>query len=266
MTSIEDRVAALRTAAGAGDPDAALELGRLLCLLPLDPADPAAESVDDENYTTQWPGVPWLRASLAARPGDVSAATLLAGQLVRQVDHWMNLLEVNPGYAAETADGDHTAADRAREAHALYSRVLDSVPSHPVASAGLMELDALTRRSAAARDASQDYDYYLAQMADTSGSVSYTQSLVTTDPDELRWACDRWMEIVGGPSTVGFQAFALSVFSRGQEVHTIDLGPHTARSIDWDAFAVPPLAGPLLPSGHPAQGGQAHYGYSARVE
>ena len=72
---MRDKVAALRTAATAGDAGAACELGRLLCLVPADPDDPADPEPEYDGMPT-WPGERWLRAAMAGRPEDVTAKTL----------------------------------------------------------------------------------------------------------------------------------------------------------------------------------------------
>lgn len=67
----------LHADAAAGDPQAAGELGRLLCLLP---PDGQLEAVLPWNWLApDWPAEPWLRAALASRPDDINAAALLAG-------------------------------------------------------------------------------------------------------------------------------------------------------------------------------------------
>ncbi len=84
MGTMDEKVAAVRAAAEAGQPDAARELGRLLCLL----SDDAAEEATEFTGLAAWPAERWLRVALGARPDDLLTAVLLAGLLLVQIDHW----------------------------------------------------------------------------------------------------------------------------------------------------------------------------------
>ncbi|WP_190816933.1 hypothetical protein [Saccharopolyspora pogona] len=75
---IEKTVTLLQTVAEAGDPAAARELARLLCLAP--------PTADGETLEDLWPGERWLRMALAADPDDSTSANPLAASLTQQID------------------------------------------------------------------------------------------------------------------------------------------------------------------------------------
>lgn len=256
--TIDDDMAALRSAATSGDPDAARDLGRLLCLVPADPADPADSDRGDDTENCH-PGESWLRRTLAARPDDTSAAILLATRLALQLSQQVAVGEEEP----ELRD----------EAVTLYRRVLGREPDHHGARIGLAELRELYEETddpaddADCPESPQPYGFYLIETDTGSGSVNYHESLVVTDPDELRWACDRWLDVNYPEPEYRPFPLALEVWSGTVRLSTVDL-VHSEGTIDWAAVTVPPLPGPPLPVGCPmrtSDGLVRHYGYSLLV-
>ncbi|MCU4748598.1 hypothetical protein [Streptomyces sp. G-5] len=229
MVIDENRLAALHNEAITGNPEAARELGRLLCLLPDEP--------DGEAWPLpHWPGEPWLRAALTARPGDTSAAVLLAGVLAQQIELRYVL-----------GDPDSAIARRQGEALHLYRAVLRTDPGHPTARAGLEVL----RRPATALTSDDTYSYYRLDGTPPEGG---TARLITPDPHELRWAAR---------SLLGAADLALTVHTPADKPHTVQL-PDGLLPAD-----LPELPGPALPPGHPVRLALdraeviAYYGYAA---
>ncbi|MFC3996839.1 hypothetical protein ACFOVU_12990 [Nocardiopsis sediminis] len=186
MTITDEKFAVLRASAATGDIDAALEFGRLLCLLPADPADVGPAGMETGQT---WPEEPWLRVTVAARPDDVLAMTLLAGRLVQQIDHLR---------AAGSPDRDEVAARR-DEAESLYCRVLNAEPADPTARAGLVRLaDVVAATAASELERPEAYGFHLAEYGYASGSGGGSAYLVAADPGEVRWALDTWLELNRG--------------------------------------------------------------------
>ncbi|WP_432746660.1 hypothetical protein H7827_18890 [Streptomyces sp. JH002] len=229
MVIDENRLAALHNEAVTGNPEAARELGRLLCLLPDEP--------DGEAWPLpHWPGEPWLRAALTARPDDASAAVLLAGVLAQQIERRYVL-----------GDPDAAIARRQGEALHLYRAVLRTDPHHPTARAGLEVL----RRPATALTSDDTYSYYRLDAAFPDGA--HTARLITADPHELRWAAR--------PLLTADAALSLTLHTPADKPHTLQL-PGGLLPAD-----LPELPGPALPPGHPVRltldGSEviAYYGY-----
>ncbi|GAA2369365.1 hypothetical protein [Streptomyces carpaticus] len=213
MVIDDNRLAALHNEAVTGNPRAARELGRLLCLLP--------DGAGGEAWPLRhWPGEPWLRAALTAWPGDAEAAVLLAGVLAQQIE-WSYLLG-DPGSALARRQG---------EALHLYRSVLRADPEHPAARAGL---DAL-RRPATALSGDSGYSYYRLEATLPDGSAA---RLITADPDELHWAAQ--------PLPPGAE-LALTVHTPTDKPHTTVL-PHGRLP-----HPPPAIPGPALPPGHPVR-------------
>jgi hypothetical protein len=256
MAISEETITGLRAVATAGDPDAARELGRLLCMLRTDSRE---QSVDGE-FRSAWPEEPWLRAALRARPDDQLAAVLLAGRLVQQIAYW----RIDDDHATAHGEDDHTRARRRDEAHVLYARVLEAEPGNPAARAGAAALNAWADDTGALEDKEPPFSYYELNMEAGSGSFSHSERVVATDPDEVRWACS-WLvapvvaEVGEPPYGVDLHLFT---YSAGRFDGTIDLGEHFTAdgTLDWGAVEIPPLTGEPLPVGHPV--GLGHYGYS----
>ncbi|MEV0390979.1 hypothetical protein [Nonomuraea sp. NPDC050643] len=255
MAITEETITRLRAAATGGDPDAARELGRLLCLLRTD----SLEVAGDGDFLATWPEEPWLRAALRARPDDRLAAVLLAGRLVQQIAFW----RIDDDHAAEHGEDDRTLARRRDEAQALYARVLEAEPGHSVARAGVAALNAWADDDGApAKEPS--FSYYELDMTAGSGSYVHSERVVATDPDEVRWACS-WLvapmvaEVGEPPYGVDLHLFT---YAGGRCDGIVDLGERFTAdgTLDWDAVEIPPLTGEPLPVGHPV--GFGHYGYS----
>ncbi|MFC4912006.1 hypothetical protein [Actinomadura gamaensis] len=251
MSIFDARLDTLRAGAEAGDLDAALELGRLLCLLPVDPAD-----LDRAGGLQQsWSEERRLRTVAGARPGDRLAANLLAGCLTRQIHH-----------LRDTRPGDRDAlTSRRLEAERLYVHVLAAHPDDPTARAGLARLGNLFSNELPTAPPGE-YGYYLAECALVSGSGGTVVTFVHADADELRWALDLWLRLLGeemgedpelddgDAAGLGADGFTLTTVVGGRALDTLDLEAHMVdRRIDWDALSVPPLSAPPLPPGHPGR-------------
>ena len=233
--TVEERVAALRAAATGGDAEAAGQLGRLYCLLAADPdtGDPADELS---------PAEPWLRRCLDARPGDSLAAVLLASRLTGLA-----------ALAAESDDDEHEA-ELIAQALELHRRALATDPTNAAARAGLGELD----------DDHGGYAYYLVEVDAGNGSILATESLVATDPDELRWAMDMWLELIGHSAGT----FEVTTHDGDRPSRSV-LVRHDGERADWGTAPLPALTGEPLPPGHPVRGGDGStcpYGYGFRFD
>ncbi|MBO2454253.1 hypothetical protein J4573_44705 [Actinomadura barringtoniae] len=230
----------LRGDADAGDLDAALELGRLLCLLPFDPVEGPQHSRPEER---------WLRTVVGARPEDRLAANLLAGCLTRQIN-----------YVRDSRPGDRDAlTSRRLEAERLYARVLEAHPDDPTARAGLARLDNLFTNDLPTAPAGE-HGYYLAECEFVSGSGGTIISFVHADAAELRWALDLWLQLVGDEmgdgedGGLGTDSFTLTTIAGGRAVDTLDLDAHMdGLRIDWGTLSIPPVPAPPLPPGHPGR-------------
>lgn len=152
----------LHADAVAGDPRAAGELGRLLCLLP-DGRLPWSWLAPESSAET------WLRAALASRPDDIDAAALLAGLLTQRFEE-----------AIHERDGDADAATTALqdEATALYAGIMGRDPDNPTAKAGLAAIqdilscwDDLTDDLPADTAPAPGYSFYCASLSAYSGST-----------------------------------------------------------------------------------------------
>lgn len=249
----------LRGAADGGDAGAARELGRLLSMLRAD----VDEQVEIDEHT--WPEEQWLRAAVQARPDDRVAAVLLAGRLVQQIAHWSK----DPDYAEEHGEDEETLERREAEARALYERVLADDPDDPTARVGLATLvawahDGEDNTGGDVLDAEPPYWFYSVELGMGSGSFNHSETVITTDLDEARWALARLLapvlaEVGGPPLGVELHLF---VHGNGEVQEVVRLDDHLDRDgrVDWDAVTVPPLTGEPLPPGHPV--GVDHYGYS----
>ena len=183
MAITEEMITRLRAAATAGDPDAARELGRLLCMLRTD----SREHIMDGEYVAAWPEEPWLRAALRARSDDRLAAVLLAGRLVQQIAYW----QIDEDHAIAHGEDDHTFTRRRDEAHALYAQVLKADPGDPAARAGAAALNALVD-GIGTLEKEPPFSYYELNLEAGSGSFVHSERVVTTHPDEVRWTCS-WL-------------------------------------------------------------------------
>ncbi|GLY72772.1 hypothetical protein [Actinoallomurus iriomotensis] len=233
----------LHADAAAGDPRAAGELGRLLCLLPQDGSLTAWSWLAPE-----WPAEPWLRAALASRPDDIDSAALLAGLLTQRFE---------TGLQVHDGDSDTALQD---EATALYSRILGRDPDNATAKAGLAAIQDLLEP--AGTTPVSGYGFYCATWSAHSGSAGWVSLLVATDPREFRWAFDRQLRcgLDGDDDPAVFFADtepAITVYRSGEPTRLIRLERHLGRSaerpVEWSEFTLPSLTGDLLPVGHPAQ-------------
>lgn len=257
MAVTDETIEMLRAAATAGDPDAARELGRLLCMLRSD----SLEQHMNPDFVLTWPEEQWLRAALRARPDDRLAALLLAGRLVQQISYW----KIDEDNANANGEDERTLARRRDEAHALYTQTLKAHPDDPAARAGIATLNMW------ANDADMPevppFSYYELSLDMVSGSFSHTETVVTSDPDEVRWACSWLLALLLAEVQEPVQEppfgvdLTLFVYSNGRHDGIIRLDEHlTADGVGWDDVEIPPLEGEPLPAGHPV--GTLHYGYS----
>ncbi|MFE0257715.1 hypothetical protein [Streptomyces sp. NPDC059010] len=264
MTITDGTLTRLRTAATAGDARSAFDLARLLSLVPYDPDDPDSQYEGGQS----WPEEDWLRAILDTRPSDVPAMTLLVGRLAQRIDYWLNVEENNP----DAAEDETTLEAWQGEVEELMSRIRTADTAHTVPAQSLAELAELLDEEAEPDDTDGDedelaYDCYVMDDTAWSGSVAHCATIVTTCPDELRWACDRWFSMVDGCGMSG--SATLTTYVRGEEASVIDLAEHfddTAKTLDWDAFTLPPLTGERLPAGLPVPGQGLFYGFAATVK
>lgn len=252
MAITDETITRLRSAAAAGDAQAALGLARLLCLTVFDPMEPAE---DDPN----WPEEHWLRAAVETCPDGVEALTLLTGRLAQQIAYWEAMDMA--GMAAEHGQAEG-AVRRRREAAELYARIRTARPHGPM-EAGLDELAVLLGVSdkPAAKSA---YSFHVLEDWGGNGSQSHHVTIVASDTDEIRWACDEWLvrseDMFSGAPT-------LTTYVAGAEVSSIDLGQHLVNgSVNWSTAAVPELSGSPLPVGLPVPGRGLYYGFSLTVE
>jgi hypothetical protein len=255
MAITEETIRKLRATATAGDADGARELGRLLCMLR---SDSLEQLMNPEEFLLTWPEEPWLRAALHARPDDRLAAVLLAGRLVQQIAYWT----IDDDNADAHGEDEHTLARRRDEAHALYTHVLQSAPDDPAARAGIAALNAWADDTGTFED--PPFSYYELNLDMGSGSFLHSESVITTHPDEVRWASSRLLtpvvaEVKEPPFGVDLTLFT---YSDGQFDTIVRLHEHLNAdgTLAWDAIEIPPLAGDPLPPGHPV--GTRHYGYS----
>lgn len=266
LMGIDDvTITRLRTAATVGDTQAAYELARLLCLTAADPADSSAD------FAVQtWPEEPWLRAVLSTRPLAVPAMTLLVGRLIQQIDHWQNMLDLNPGAAEEYGEDETTIRRRQIEAEELFARIGAADPENhltgpgPAEWAELIGLPADSRGTVAAHHHEAAYSFYVLDDTAYGGSVAHCATIVATCPDELRWACDQWNSVVEGCGMSGEPT--LTTYTHGEEASVINLADYFDQAIEWDAFTLPPLVGIPLPAGLPVPGRGLHYGFATRVD
>ncbi|MGV9351448.1 hypothetical protein ACWDSD_43465 [Streptomyces spiralis] len=168
MAITEETINRLRTAAAAGDPDAARELGRLLCMLRSD----SLEHLMNPDFVLTWPEERWLRAALHTRPDDRLAASLLAGRLVQQINYW----KIDDDNANAHGEDERTLARRRDEAHALYAQTLKAVPEDPAARAGMAALNAWADDADMPED--PPFSYYELTHEMGSGSFSHSETVV----------------------------------------------------------------------------------------
>ncbi|MEU7742856.1 hypothetical protein [Nonomuraea sp. NPDC049158] len=254
MAITDETITRLRSMAAAGDPQAALKLGRLLCLTASDPAEPG-------DGAPSWPEERWLRAAVEACPDDIEALTLLTGRLAQQISYWEATLDMNPDAMAEYGQDEDSVKRLQTEAEELYARIRAAGPlGH--AEAGLDEMAVLLGVSGKPA-AEATYSFYVLEDEAWSGSVRHFAAIVACDADEMRWACDKWLALSEG----GFGILTLTAHVDGAEVSSIDLGQYLVDGVvDWDAIAVPDLSGPRLPAGLPVPGRGLCYGFSGGAE
>jgi len=261
----------LRTAAAAGDSRAALELGKLLCLTDTDPHGSG-------GIGPWWPEEPWLRAAAQALPHDVEALMLLAGRLAQQVSRLGDLLDIqagdpddlenvldlevgNPDAMKAYGENADTVRRRRSEAEELYARIRAADPPGDW-EPGLDELGYLLgAREQPCTD--RGYSFYALRDDGWSGSAHFSVTIVASDADEIRWACDRWLASFEG----GLGNLILDVYEVGAATRSIDLREHLDYdTVDWRALTVPDLSGRRLPAGSPVPGRGLYYGFSEDLE
>lgn len=261
----KEMVTGLRDAAAAGDMEAARELGRLMCLVPVDPEDPAA-GTEDWDVESMWPAEPWLRIAVSARPEDALAKKLLAGVLLCQIDSWQNACEVSPD--VDEAEVEAANERRRAEAERLYTEVLRVDPGDLTARAGLRALVELVGEGDRPQDGQDGlgFAYYCVELYGGTGSAVHQERLVVADSDELQWACDVWLGTFYSDCSIGSDELTITVYSPDREAVSIPLGAYFDGTIDWSSVTIPQLTGARLPVGHPAPQRHAYYGYNSRVD
>jgi hypothetical protein len=248
---IAEQVDRLRVAAEEGDSEAARELGRLFCLLPI--------VIDDDGMSL---GERWLRSAVAACPDDAEAAVLLAGRLAVHIDGLLSayLFEDDEEWFEDEIEAKEEIDRKREEAAELYKRVLRANPAHAAARSGLAALqDQLDPADVAV------YSYYLVEGEWGSGSVGTRERLIISDADELIWACNSWFSEISASS---FGIYDLSVYTSGERLSITNLAALVRDeddSLNWGAIAIPPLPTNPLPAGHPAQiqGIRVQYGWGS---
>jgi hypothetical protein len=238
----------LEDAAKSGDHVAARDLGRLLAMVAIEEWEPGQDL----------PEVRWLRAAVESAPDDRETLMLLAGQCAKQLSYLETSLELNPWHEAEPGVLERHRQD----ARDLYTRAR-TVSVGGEDEAGLDELAMMlgVDDNAPAEDA---YSYYLLHGETGSGSMAYTMTVVGSDADEFKWACD---QVITHPE-IGFgeEDSTFTAYVEGTAVHSSGLPLRPDGSVDWDAIAVPELTGVLLPAGLPVPGRGLHYGFFVAEE
>lgn len=256
MAITAETITRLRTTAMAGDGRAALQLGRLLCLTA---SEPRAPGDGDQS----WPEERWLRAAVEARPDDIEALTLLAGRLAQQISYWEAVLDMNPDVMEDYGEDEGTVRRRQIEAEELYARIRAAGPLGHAAEAGLDELAVLLGVSGESAAAEAAYSFHVFEDEAWSGSVRYGTTIVASDADEIRWACDEWFALETGLSS----APTLTTYVDGAQVSSIDLRRHLVdTTVSWDGVDVPELTGVPLPVGLPVPGRGLYYGFAGAAE
>lgn len=249
MTITAEHVGRLQSAATAGDARAALELGKLLCLTD-------ADSQDSGGIGPWWPEEPWLRTAVQALPHDVEALTLLAGRLAQQVSSLENMLDLDPDALAEYGVNEDTVSRRRSEAEGLYARIRAAGPPSDL-EPGLDELGwLLGLRTQPSAD--MVYSFYVLRDDGWSGSAHFRATIVASDAEQIRWACDRWLKTLEG----GFGNLVLDVCEAGAATQSINLREHLDYdTVDWGTVTVSDLSARRLPAGLPVPGQELYYGF-----
>lgn len=243
----EARYTALRAAAEGGDLVSAREYARLAALLRDEDQDAAEKRLRDLSQRL---------------PGDPPATHLLAAHLLRGVVATVEDFSYRPHDASPELDRSIA------EITGLYQGLLTRDPRDGVARAGLAALREL-RDEGGEQHVAPAYEccWYVMERETGSGSVEFLQRLVVTDPDELRWACERWAGTEEGYWDQGY--LTLTSYEAGVAADRIDLAEHAdAEGTDWDAVEIPSLTGIPLPAGRPVRvegGGLAHHGYFEHI-
>lgn len=221
-------------------------------------SEPGVASDGDQT----WPEERWRRAAVEARPDDIEALTLLTGRLAQQISYWEAALAMNPDVMEEYGEGEDTVGRRQIEAEELYARIRAAAPvGH--AEAGLRELAVLLGMSGQSAAEEAAYSFYVFEDESWSGSVRYGATIVASDADEIRWACDAWLALDSGLNGEP----TLTTYVDGAEVSSIDLGRHLVDgTVPWDVVVVPELTGRRLPVGLPVPGRGLYYGFSCTAE
>ncbi|MGW1365164.1 hypothetical protein ACWCQP_48350 [Streptomyces chartreusis] len=235
MAITDETIKRLRATATAGDPDAARELSRLLCMLRSD----SLEHLMNPDFLLTWPEERWLRAALRTRPDDRLAASLLAGRLVQQINYW----KIDDDNANARGENERTLARRRDEAHALYTQTLKAVPDDPAGRAGIAALNAWADDADMPED--PPFSYYELTLEMGSGSYIHSESVVTSHPDEVRWACS-WLiaQVVAEVKEPHFGVdLTLFIYSDGRFDSVIRLDEHLTADgmLGWDVIEIPPL-------------------------
>jgi hypothetical protein len=182
----------------------------------------------------------------------------LAGQCAKQLFYFETSLELNPWHHVEPE-----VLEQLRQyAHECYMRAR-AVGTDGEHEAGLDELAVMlgVDDKAPAEDA---YSYYLLHGETGSGSSAYTMTVVGSDADEFKWACD---QVITHPE-IGFggEDSTFTAYVDGTAVHSSGLPLRPDGRADWNAIAVPELTGLLLPAGLPVPGRGLHYGFFVAEE
>jgi hypothetical protein len=216
---------------------------------PYDDGDPDGDAELGADYFHPWPDViagrdeaeRLLNAVLATAPNDAPAAALDA---VLWLDRWetyrMLAQELDdPAVGATGAALRDRAPLVLRRAEEVGVRAVASLIRADAAAAGV-DLPASTDPD----PKSGRWSWYVIRRGCRwhANGEPVNSVLVTTDPNELRWAHDAWSATSTSPEA----PFVFEAYQAGDLVQTLDLAAGPLPS------AVPPLVGDPLPSGLPA--------------
>jgi hypothetical protein len=229
-----------------------------------------------------------LTGVLLASPDDVAASITLADLWFgRWIAHFIITEQTQ-----KSVDARDAVARMGRELAAQGVPVLEHaarLTSGSILSTWCRQLStALTEATAGRHDQSAvgwftaadltetEHSWYLLEhycLCSNFGDLSL-ESLLTPDPDELRWACTRWSTLWRCPfDTSKGEALTLLVCDGG--VTEIDLTPHLLCTdggpprLDWTAIQLPDLRAPASPLATPALPPKfcnpVHYGFNGSL-
>jgi hypothetical protein len=193
-----------------------------------------------------------------AAPDDADALMLFAGQRAKELSYFETDLDLNPWHQIDA----EVFGQLRQEAHELYTRAR-AVAVGGEYEAGLDELATMlgVDDKAPAEDA---YSYYLLHGETGNGSMVYTMTVVGSDTDEFKWACDQ--VLTNADLGFGGEDCTFTAYVDGAEIQSSSLALQSDGRVDWHSIAVPELTGVRLPAGLPVPGRGLHYGFFVTVE